>query len=721
MSGDLLQTKLYVPRLRPFLVPRPHLTKQLNQGMQQGCKLTLVSAPAGFGKTTLLSEWITNCEACMHIAWLSLDTDDNDLTQFLTYLVAALQTIDKGIGQGVFVALQSPGTMNAKVILTLLLNEIIKFSHDVVLILDDYHVIESYLVDKAITFLLDHLPAQLHLVIASRFDPSLPLSRLRASGLMTEIRENDLRFTLDETAAFLNQLKGFNLSAKDIAALADRTEGWITGLQLAALAMQDALSKQGLKRSCEIKEFINNFTGSDRFIQDYLADEVLQQRPKGTRNFLLQTSILSRLSASLCDAVTKRNNSQIVLENLELANLFIVPLDNERRWYRYHHLFCDLLNRRLSQVFPEQIIELHQRACNWYQNKGEINEAVHHAMAAGNKEQAADILEDHWEEFFIKGEFNKLKHMLDSLGPEITNNSVPFRMAYCMMYSQTGAIKLIPGHLEIIRRRIEADIDRNIKQPSSLTVIPTLVETMEAVVALDNDQASKAKEHAKRGISLIPDDASPVDRRRLFLAASFRLGQAHKELGEYDEACSILLEVLEMLKATESYYVVSTVIQIVSMYQKLGRNQEALTLCEDTLYFVAEKHWEELPPVGLIHVALAGLQADAGDYKAAQENLDSGRVLLKQATTQEIISMIDAIETKLSNITPPIRPMVEPLSQRELEVLQLVAQGLSNREISERLFLALDTVKGHNHRIYGKLGVHRRVEAVERARTLGLL
>ena len=371
MPESLLQTKLNIPPVRPNLVPRPHLIERLNMGLHG--KLTLISAPAGFGKTTLVSEWIVSNER--PAAWLSLDEGDSDPASFLTYLVAAIQTLvlsnvegvvlseDEGIasnfGEGLLAVLRSPQPPATKSILTALLNEITTIPDNFVLVLDDYHVIESQEVDQALTFFLDHLPPQVHLVIASRIDPSISLSRLRAGGRMTEIREDDLRFSLDETDAFMDKVMGLTLSVENVTALETRTEGWIAGLQLAALSMQ------GLRRSDEIADFVNRFTGSDRYIQDYLADEVLRQRPEGTEDFLLQTSILNRLSGPLCDAVrfaatdgtavTDQNSSQVILESLEAANLFIVPLDNERRWYRYHHLFADLLLQRLHHQQPDLV------------------------------------------------------------------------------------------------------------------------------------------------------------------------------------------------------------------------------------------------------------------------------------------------------------------------------------------------------------------------------
>jgi LuxR family maltose regulon positive regulatory protein len=712
MAIPLITTKLNIPPSRPDLVHRPRLLDQINTGVSR--KLTLISASAGFGKTTLLSEWIHQGDGVhpSRVAWFSLDEGDNDLNRFLTYFIAALQTIDGDIGKGVLAALQSPGAVNIEVVLTILLNEIAELPGDVVLILDDYHLIESQPIDQALTFLLDYLPVNMHLVIASRIDPSWPISRLRASGAMVEIRAGDLRFTPEETAAFLKMDKGFDLSDQDVAALDAHTEGWITGLQLAALSM---------RRSDDVHGFVRSFSGSNRYILDYLGEEVLSRLPQDVQIFLLKTSILDRLTGPLCDAVTGEQDGEEMLISLERGNMFIIPLDNEGRWYRYHHLFGDLLNRRLSQAFPEQLPELHQRAGSWHQKAGDIDAAVHHALAGGNSEQTAQILENHWQEIFIRGELAKLKRILDSLGPEITSNSVPLEMAYCMIYSQTGAIDLIPSHLAIIRRSISGSVENDIKQPDNLAAIPPLAETMEAVVALEIGQAGKAKEHARKAIALIPADSSPVDRRRLILAANFRLGQAHRELGELDQAGAVLLEVLEMLKATESYYIVSTALQIVSIYQETGREGEALTLCEDTLQFIAEKNWDELPPVGLVYISLAGLQADAGDYEAAQGNLEAGCGLVEQELTPEIISMVNGVKAKIGSAAPHHQSLVEPLSQREIEIMQLIAEGLSNREISERLYLALSTVKGHNRNIYGKLQVERRTEAIARAHELGLL
>ncbi|MBU4440277.1 MAG: hypothetical protein L6276_05540, partial [Acetobacterium sp.] len=338
MKTPIIVTKLFSPPLRPEVIHRPHLTMRLEEGRRR--QLTLVSAPAGFGKTTLVSEWISG--SGQPVAWLSLDADDNDITRFLTYLVYSLQAILINIGEGLLGMLEAPQPPPPEFVLTILMNEISSVSDHFFLILDDYHIIDAKPVNDALAFLLEHLPQQMHLVIATREDPSLPLARLRARGQLTELRAADLRFSFSEATVFLSQVMGLNLSDKDIADLENRTEGWIVGLQLAALSLQGQTDTTG---------FIRAFTGSHRYILDYLIEEVLQQQPGNVQSFLLHTSILDRMSGPLCDAVLLNPSAsgQETLEYLERANLFIVPLDAERRWFRYHHLFAELLRQRFGQ------------------------------------------------------------------------------------------------------------------------------------------------------------------------------------------------------------------------------------------------------------------------------------------------------------------------------------------------------------------------------------
>ena len=343
MAGPLLETKLHVPRRRRGLVARPRLSERLSRGAES--TLTLVSAPAGFGKTTLLAEWLAAAAAeGRSAAWLSLDQRDNDPALFWTYLVAALRTAAPGVGAGALSLLQSPQPPIEAVLATLL-NDLSASSDDVVLVLDDYHVIDARDVQDGMAFLLEHLPPQMHLVIASRADPALPLARLRGRGELVEIRAADLRFTPDEAAAYLNEVMGLVLTAQDVAALEGRTEGWIAALQLAALSMQGR---------DDIAGFIAGFAGDDRYIVDYLVEEVLQRQPDNVRSFLLQTSILGRLSGPLCDAVTGQDGGKAMLAALDRGNLFLVPLDDRRQWYRYQHLFADVLRAHLLDEQPDR-------------------------------------------------------------------------------------------------------------------------------------------------------------------------------------------------------------------------------------------------------------------------------------------------------------------------------------------------------------------------------
>ena len=382
VTSSLLDTKLYAPRRRTGLVSRPHLTDRVQRGTQS--KLTLISAPAGFGKSTLLAEWLGAMPADRSgTAWLSLDPGDNDPVAFWTHVIAALRTVAPTVGAKALTLLESPDR-SIEAVLAPLLNELNALPDDIVLVLDDYHAIESPEIQVGMAFMLEHLPAQVHLVIATRADPALPLARLRAQGDMIEIRAIDLRFTPDEASAFLNGVMTLGLTAQDVAVLEGRTEGWIAAIQLAGLSMQGR---------DDIAGFIARFAGDDRYIVDYLVEEVLQRQSEQVRTFLLETSILSRLNGPLSDAVTGQDGGKAMLEALDRQNLLLVALDDRREWYRYHHLFADVLQARLRDERPEQVAELHRRATEWYEHDGERAEAIRHAMAGKDFARAADLVE----------------------------------------------------------------------------------------------------------------------------------------------------------------------------------------------------------------------------------------------------------------------------------------------------------------------------------------
>ncbi|MGD9406240.1 MAG: LuxR family transcriptional regulator, partial [Anaerolineae bacterium] len=413
----LVQTKLYTPPVRPELVPRPRLVERLNAGLRRpDGTLTLVSAPAGFGKTTLVSEWVHETGADAggpQVAWLSLDEDDNDLARFLVYVVTALSKIEPKIGKGVLNQLRTTPPPVEEIV-TFLINVMTTGSHQIILVLDDYHLIEDQAIHDTLAFLLARMPQQLYLVICTREDPYLPLARMRARGQLIELRATDLRFSASEAAEFLNRVMGLGLSPEDIVALESRTEGWIAGLQLAALSMQGRQDVHG---------FIQSFTGSHRFVLDYLVEEVLEHQPEEVQAFLLQTAILDRLTGPLCDAVRSggaRAPSQTILDRLDRANLFIVPLDSDRRWYRYHHLFADLLRQRLKQTGAEQIPALHRRASEWHEQNDLADEAIAHALWAGDLERAASMVEAQADAAWRRGEHAKLRSWLDALPPEMS-------------------------------------------------------------------------------------------------------------------------------------------------------------------------------------------------------------------------------------------------------------------------------------------------------------
>ena len=408
MPIPILKTKLIIPPSRPELVLRSRLIEKLNNGLSR--KLTILSAPAGFGKTTLLSSWVAQIESS-HVSWVSLDQEDNDLSRFLTYFVSALHTIENHIGAGALSTNQTPSAQNFDIIVTTLINEISDSDKDWVLVLDDYHFIESESIHQALALFINHLPTNFHLVISTREDPPLPISQLRVKGVLTEVRFKDLRFTSAEASEFLNTVMGLNLIPEEIQMLEQRIEGWIAGLQMAAISMQGDQDK---------KNFIDTFSGSHHFILDYLVEEVLERQPHNVQDFLLKTAILNRMTADLCNVVTGANDANSILSQLEQASLFLVPLDEERCWFRFHHLFGDLLNNILKQrKSPKQIQELHLRASKWHQNNGTLEEAMFHAIAGNDFERAAVMIEDNISGMFMRSEVPTLLGWIKKLPKEI--------------------------------------------------------------------------------------------------------------------------------------------------------------------------------------------------------------------------------------------------------------------------------------------------------------
>src|SRR5947208_2011569 len=826
----------------------------------------------------------------MPLAWLSLDPGDNEPVRFLSYLIAALQTLDPHLGAVALTLLQMPQPAAAETVLTLLTNDMGSHGRDggdFVLVLDDYHVIEAKAIDHALTFLLEHLPPQMHLVIATREDPQLPLARLRARGHLTEVRVTDLRFTPSEAAEFLNLGMGLNLSAEDVTALEARTEGWIAGLQLAALSMQGHQDTTG---------FITSFTGSHHFVLDYLVEEVLGQQSERVQTFLLRTSILDRLCGPLCDAVLMDPSvsGRETLEDLERANLFIVPLDDERRWYRYHHLFADLLRQRLHQSIASSpadaqshVNELHIRASVWYEDHGLSMEAFHHAVAANDIERAEHLMEGKGMPLHFRGAVTAILNWLESL-PKTVLDARP------SLWWRYGSLLLVNGQTTGVEEKLQAaeaalqgseadDRTRNLvgqmaaaRATLALTryqVEPMLVQSRRALeylhptnlssrttahwtlgfaYLLQGDRAAARRAYTEAislsqasgdifttilatiGLGNIQEadnqlyQAAETYRRVLRLAgdqplqiiyeAHLGLARVLYEWNDLDEALahgrqSLHLarqydRVIDRFVACEVFLArlklalgdVAGAAALLAQASQSARQQnfvdripevaaaQVLTLLRQghlaAAAHLAQTH--ELPlsqarvhlaqgdPSAALAVLLPWrrqveargwqderlkvlvLQAVAlhlhGDKDQAVHLLVDALTLAKPGGfirlfvdegppmahllaeaaasgmmpdyTGKLLAVLEADAQKRENTTslpPPAQPLIDPLSRRELEVLHLMAQGLSNQEMCERLFLALDTVKGHNRNIFGKLQVQRRTEAVARARELGLL
>jgi LuxR family maltose regulon positive regulatory protein len=417
---ELLATKLHVPQIRLDHLGRSRLIEGLNSGMARG--VILVCTPPGFGKTTLLADWAASVR--WPVAWLSLDPEDNDPVRFWRYVVVALEPACEGLGRDVLPLLSPRSVMSSRGVVTALINELAAIPDKLALVLDDYHVVDSPSIHDDVAFLMSHLPPHLHIVIATRSDPPLPLARLRARGQLAELRAADLRFTDEESSALLQEVWALGLSAETVAALASRTEGWAVGLQLAALSLRDRPDPDA---------FLDGFAGTHRYVLDYLSEEVLERQSDRVRTFLVRSSILQRLSGPLCNAVVEDSDSQEMLESLERANLFLVPLDEERRWYRFHHLFGDLLRARLLQIEAGQVRELHRKAGVWCERHGLIDEAIHHAVESGDAIWAVRLAEQHVNEVLRHGESAVLERWLSSLPEKVVRSRPRLCLAQAMI------------------------------------------------------------------------------------------------------------------------------------------------------------------------------------------------------------------------------------------------------------------------------------------------
>jgi len=912
VPDSLLTTKLFIPPMRPEIVPRPRLIERLNSGLYR--KLTLISAPAGFGKTTLVTEWLENLrvgtqseiQAEQKFAWFSLDEGDNDLVRFLTYFISALNQIkgsEVSFGKGALRMLQSPQTPPTEVILTSLINELAEFTDKLLFVLDDYHLIEAQPIHDALLFLLEYLPPQMHLVIATREDPYLPLSRFRASGQLTELRAADLRFTTSEAAEFLNQVMWLNLSEEDITALEARTEGWIAGLQLAAISMQGQE---------DVTSFIVSFTGSHRLVLDYLIEEVLERQPANIQSFLQQTAILEKLTGSLCNAITNEDNGQQTLEYLEQANLFIIPLDDERCWYRYHHLFADLLRQRLRQTQPERLPMLHQKASIWHEQNGIIDEAIEHSLHGKDYVRTSCLIEKHVGEKYEHTDQTILRRWLAELPEELVITNPNLCILHAWNLFSSGQLDAANQSLQVAEKMLESNADQDVVISPDKDKISdtTRMKLLGRIFAIQSFMASysadipKIIQCARQALEYLPEQE--LDWRS---SAIIALGDAYANNGQMVEAYEARSNALMIAKVSGDPYILAIINQrLAEILRQQGKLQQVIDICEHQSKIADESGISEAAVVGwlfgiwgevlaelndmnraldkvqkgvelatrgrdLLHEVTSNLYLvrvlfSSGDITGAEDviqsmestareceipvwvllqlsawqariwlaedklelaskwagehelNIDGdpaylqemeyivfariliakGRldeaerllerllkaaqagerttrlieILLLQAMTyqaqDDIAKAISKLENALSlaepegfvrifvdegspmeallnkirpengrmkkylrklraafsdkelhPASPSSQPLIEPLSSREIEVLNLIAEGLTNPEIASRLYLSLNTIKVHSRNIYGKLGATNRTQAAAKARELGIL
>lgn len=619
MPETLLQTKLYMPPLRPNLVPRTQLIDRLNQGLQLGHKLTLISAPAGFGKTTVASSWAT--KTAKPIAWISLDKNDNNIAQFLAYLIAALQVVDSSLGQRAQAVLQSQQRLLVKPILMTLVNEIAQLSgpapedsgDDFILVLDDYHVIEEPSVHQAIEFLLENQLPHLHLVILTRTDPPLPLARLRARNQMVEIRSNDLEFTAKETDVFFNDIMNLFLAQEDITLLETQTEGWIAGLQLAAISLQGQTDRH---------EFIRAFSGNDRYVIDYLLDEVLLRQPGDVRRFLLQTAVLERMCGPLCDAVVNPAkgesllNGQDFLEYLDQANLFMVPLDNQRKWYRYHHLFSDVLLHRLLQTELDRIPELHIRASEWYAGEAYYWEAIHHALAAEDFERVATIVEQNALRLLTYSNLASLMKWLKAL-PKDLIHSRPWLCVY------QGWMELLVGTIEQANRWVQ-NAERllvTVTQHEKLDdhEIYGHISIIRAHIALKNRELQKAEEFAHQTLDYV------LERSPLHGHCAVICGLVAFWNGDLEAASQGLTEAVSISQdCGHLFMAVDATIWLGYIKTVQGHLHQAVKIYRDALRLADLGGKRILPISGCAFIGIGLVERERNNVTAAEDLLREG-------------------------------------------------------------------------------------------------
>ena len=625
-SGALLQTKLFAPRVTRELVDRPRLTELLGDqlGGEAWPPVLLVSAPAGFGKSTLLAQALLGGSAPgrARVAWLSLDPGDSDPLNFWAYVLAALRTALPSVGGSAQVLLESPGGTPITTMLTILLNDLASSDEEVVLVLDDYHVIHGPDVHEAMTFLVEHLPPQFHLVVATRSDPPLPLARLRARGQLAEVRAADLRFTEQETAAYFDGM-GLRLSAGEVATLEGRTEGWVAALQLAALSLRGRDDAAG---------FIEGFAGNDRHVVDYLVEEVVHRQPEDVRDFLIRTSVLTRLSGPLSDAVTGRTDGRAMLETLDRDNLFLLPLDDKRRWYRYHHLFADMLQARLLDERPDEVLELHRRASAWHEQDGDITAAIEHALAAGDTERAAGLVELTIRPMGKDRREAQLRRWMEALPDEVFAARPVLANGYVGALMSTGEVQGVEPRLQIAEHWVDAvraapagtlPAGLLVADPADLERLPGWVRIHRAGLSLMAGDVAATMNHGRGAIEgLRPDDNLG------HAAATALMGIASWCQGDLESAATAYAASMRRFEV-EGWVadLLGCAITLADLQFTQGRLRDAERTYRDALVLAGRQPGGPLRGTPDMHVGLGEIAVERNDLATAREQLRTSHEL----------------------------------------------------------------------------------------------
>jgi len=738
-------TKLHIPSIRAGIILRNGLVELLVHGRPQ--RLSLLSAPAGFGKTTLLAEWCASPWERRPFAWVTLDAADNDPVRFWTCAIDALESLEPGTGARAREVLQASPAALQDVALPLLLNDLALLKQRVVLVFDDYHLIRDERVHDSVEYLLQQLPDAAHIAIATRSDPPLPLGRLRASGEMTELRAAELRLSNDEAAALLRAALGADLDSTDVARLVSRTEGWAAGLYLAALS---------LRGRADATQFIGSFTGDDRHIVDYLSSEVLAGQSPETRDFLLRTAVLQRLCGSLCDALAERDDSAQMLERIERDNLFLLPLDTTREWYRYHLLFGELLRYELQRSHPEWVAGLHRRAHDWYRAEGMIPDAIEHAAAAGDVNDAAELIAAHWNDYFNRGHLETVDRWLAALPAETLSADPRLCLAGAWLALDRGAIDEADAWIDAAEACLDAD--RDDAWDAEVRADAAVLRSTHSFKAGDLRRAQEAARHV---LALEPASA-PFPT----FVARCVLGVTGYWRGDHSEAVATLESALRVAesegnKLGQSYamgYLALARTALGDLEDANARSSAAITLSEAggfSEHFVAmighlaagrlEERRGELETAehrfsralalarrgaGALElsaalIALAQVRHSRGDRAGAGALLVDAREIVDNCSDPGDLarSLVVAEGGLRARSRGPRRAIAErdELTDREIAVLRLLAGELSRREIADALYVSLDTVKTHIRGIYRKLGAGTRDDAVAGARRRGLI